>query len=212
MFPDSARSETSPRRPAPPRAGVVVPIRAFALGKARLADALDPAERAALARRLAERVLQAAAPLPVVVVSSDPDVRDWAVRQHATVLDDPGTLDAAAAAGRDHFRDAGCTRAVVAHADLPYARALDRLARDGAQSLVALVPCHRDDGTPVLSIPTASGFRFAYGPGSFRRHAAEARRLGLGLRVVRDRDLAFDVDVPDDLVGLAAVLEATPTP
>ena len=211
MFPDSARTETSPTRPGAPRAGVVVPIRAFALGKARLADALEPAERAALARRLAERVLQAAAPLPVVIVSSDPDVRDWAARQHATVIDDPGTLDDAAAAGRDHFRAAGCARTVVAHADLPYARALDRLARDGARPVVAVVPCHRDDGTPVLSIPTASEFRFAYGPGSFRRHAREARRLGLGLRVVRDRDLAFDVDVPDDLVELAADLEATPT-
>jgi 2-phospho-L-lactate guanylyltransferase len=212
MFPDSARTETSPRRPAPPSAGVVVPIRAFALGKARLADALEPADRAALARRWAERVLQAAAPLPVVVVSSDEAVREWAERQHVAVLADPGTLDAAAAAGRDHFRAAGCVRAVITHADLPYARALDRLARDGAQPVVALVPCHRDDGTPVLSVPTASNFRFAYGPASFRRHAAEARRLGLGLRVVRDRDLAFDVDVPDDLVDLAADLEATPAP
>ncbi len=45
-------------------------------------------------------------------------------------------------------------------------------------------------------------FAFAYGPGSFRRHAAEARRLGLGLRVVRDPDLAFDVDVPADLAAI----------
>jgi 2-phospho-L-lactate guanylyltransferase (CobY/MobA/RfbA family) len=43
---------------------------------------------------------------------------------------------------------------------------------------------------------------FAYGAGSFRRHAAEARRLGLGLRVLRDADLAFDVDLNDDLVLL----------
>ena len=78
--------------------------------------------------------------------------------------------------------------------------------------MVALVPCHRDDGTPVLSVPTADEFRFAYGPGSFRRHAAEARRLGLAVRVVRDRDLAFDVDLPDDLVDLAGDLEATTTP
>ena len=67
---------------------------------------------------------------------------------------------------------------------------------------MALVPCHRDDGTPVLSVPTAVDFRFAYGPGSFRLHAAEARRLGLGLRVVRDADLGFDVDIPDDLEAL----------
>jgi 2-phospho-L-lactate guanylyltransferase len=61
-------------------------------------------------------------------------------------------------------------------------------------------------------VPTAVDFRFAYGPGSFRRHVAEARRLGVGVRVVRDRDLAFDVDVPDDLVELGATLEASTTP
>src|SRR3954453_18170467 len=70
MLPHSARTETSPRRSSP-RAGVVVPIRAFALGKARLADALEPADRVALSRRWADRVLQADAPLPVVVVTSD---------------------------------------------------------------------------------------------------------------------------------------------
>jgi hypothetical protein len=30
--------------------------------------------------------------------------------------------------------------------------------------------------------------------------------------VVRDRDLAFDVDVPDDLVELATDLQASPAP
>jgi 2-phospho-L-lactate guanylyltransferase len=198
MFPDAARALSS---------GAVIPIRAFALGKARLAASLDSAERAALGRQWAEQVVHAAAPMPVVVVSSDPDVRDWAADLGVDALDDPGTLDDAAATGRDHLRGMGCTRVVIAHADLPRARDLVRLARDGAQPVVALVPCHRDDGTPVLSVPTAVDFRFAYGPGSFRRHAEEARRLGLGLRVVRDADLAFDVDVPDDLVALNEALQ-----
>jgi 2-phospho-L-lactate guanylyltransferase len=193
MFPDASRAPTS---------GAVIPIRAFALGKVRLAASLDSLERAALGRRWAEQVVHAAAKIPVVVVSSDPDVRTWAADLHLDVLDDPGSLDGAAAAGRDHLRARGCTRVVIAHADLPRAHDLARLARDGAQPVVALVPCHRDDGTPVLSVPADADFRFAYGPGSFRRHAAEARRLGLGLRVVRDADLAFDVDVPDDLIAL----------
>ena len=72
----------------------------------------------------------------------------------------------------------------------PWSRALCR--RHGASGL------RRDRRWPV-----DAPFRFAYGTGSFRRHAAEARRLGLGLRVVRDRDLAFDVDVPDDLLALS---------
>lgn len=200
MFPDSSRAHA---------AGAIIPIRAFALGKARLAASLDAAERAALAQRWAEQVVGAASPMPVVVVSSDPDVEAWAAGLALEVIADTGTLDGAVAAGRDHLRAAGCARVVVAHADLPRARELVRLARDGTRPIVAIVPCHRDDGTPVLSVPTASDFRFAYGPGSFRRHAAEARRLHCGVRVVRDADLAFDVDVPDDLAALDATLETS---
>ncbi len=198
MFPDVSRAHTS---------GAVIPIRAFALGKARLAASLDGAERAALGRRWAEQVVHAAGDLPIVVVSSDPDVRIWATDLALDVLDDPGSLDEAARVGRDHLRDRGCGRVVVAHADLPRAHDLARLTRDASQPVVALVPCHRDDGTPVLSVPATADFHFAYGPDSFRRHAAEARRLGLGLRVVRDRDLAFDVDIPADLVALGPSLE-----
>ena len=197
MFLDASRA---------PMTGAVIPIRAFALGKARLAASLDGAERAALGRRWAEQVVHAAGAVPIVVVSSDPDVRVWATDLGLDLLDDPGSLDGAARAGRDQLRDRGCGRVVVAHADLPRAHDLARLTRDGSQPVVALVPCHRDDGTPVLSVPAAVDFRFAYGPDSFRRHAAEARRLGLGLRVVRDPDLAFDVDVPDDLVALGTSL------
>jgi 2-phospho-L-lactate/phosphoenolpyruvate guanylyltransferase len=188
-------------------AGVVIPIRAFTLGKARLAGRLDPAARVELGRRLADAVAAATGELPAVVVTSAPEVRDWARDRGLSVIDDPGTLDAAAAAGREWAADQGMARAVIAHADLPNARTLTPLTRDGAQPIVAVVPCHRDDGTPVLSVPISSRFRFAYGPGSFRRHSAEARRLGLGFRVVRDADLAFDVDLTDDLEALG--LDAT---
>jgi 2-phospho-L-lactate guanylyltransferase len=183
-------------------AGVVIPIRAFALGKARLADQLDGERRASLARRLADGVVNAAGNAPVVVVTSADDVRSWAYGRGLDVVDDPGSLDAAARAGCEHLANAGCVRAVVAHADLPWARSFVAAARDGSLPIVALVPCHRDDGTPVLSVPTDLPFDFAYGPGSFRRHVDEARRRGYGVRVVRDRTLAFDIDVPSDLAAL----------
>jgi 2-phospho-L-lactate/phosphoenolpyruvate guanylyltransferase len=185
-------------------AGVVLPIRSFVLGKARLAADLDDAARADLGRRLADRVADAADGFQVVVVTSAPEVRAWAATRALSVLDDPGSLDGAARRGQQHFADAGIGRVVVAHGDLPRARSLVGLARDASQPVVALVPCHRDDGTNVLAVPSGAGFRFAYGPGSFRRHVAESRRLGLGLRVVRDPDLAFDVDVPEDLAALGA--------
>jgi 2-phospho-L-lactate guanylyltransferase len=186
------------------RTGVVIPIRAFALGKARLAEELDPIERAALGRRLAEQVVAAASGLETLVVSSDTDVRGWADHLRLSVIDDPGSLDDAAHAGRAWFATRGCNRVVIAHGDLPFARTFAVVARDESQPIVAVVPCHRDDGTPVLSVPVEVDFKFAYGPGSFRRHAAEARQRGLALRVVRDQSLAFDVDLPDDLSMLKA--------
>ena len=47
---------------------VLVPVKAFAEAKLRLAPALDPAHRAELARAMATHVVNSAAPLPVAVV------------------------------------------------------------------------------------------------------------------------------------------------
>ena len=187
----------SPAQPA----AVVVPVRAFLGGKSRLSS-IRPQERARLLRDFAEAVVRAAAGMPVAIVSGSPDVRAWASSLGLVVLDDPGTLDEAATTGTQWAADLGIARVVLAHADLPLARSLSGLTIDGDRPVVAAVPCHRDDGTPVLSVPTSAGFRFSYGPGSFRRHAGEARRLALGFRVVRDPNLAYDVDLPEDLAML----------
>ncbi len=183
----------------------MIPIRALQTGKARLAGTLDEGAHLALATALANRVVEAARNLPTVVVSSAADVLDWARSLGLATVPDPGAgLDAAVAAGFHHWATAGMAQVIVAHADLPRAQpaALDRFA--SCDEIVTIVPCHRDDGTPVLTVPTAAGaFPFAYGPGSARRHAAIARRRGLPVRVVRDPDLGFDVDTPADLTELA---------
>lgn len=187
-----------------PTAGVVIPIRSFVEGKSRLGG-VGP-DRARLVAEMAGRVLAAAGPLPVAVVTGASEVRAWARAAGVSILDDPGSLDEAAAAGLAWARRMGFPRTVVAHADLPLAATLEPLARDSGRPVVCAVPCHRDDGTPALSVPTEAPFRFAYGPGSFRRHAAETRRLGLGLRVMRDPALAHDVDAPEDLAGTGLAL------
>jgi 2-phospho-L-lactate/phosphoenolpyruvate guanylyltransferase len=186
---------------------VVIPIRSFEAGKSRLGTRLDPARRAELLRAMAENVVAAAAPMPVAVVSNAREVRAWAAGLDLTVLDDPGSLDLAAAAGFRWAVATGAERVVVAHADLPLAESLLPVTMDGPRPIVTAVPCHRDDGTPVLSLPTsAAAFVFAYGPGSFRRHAAAARAAGLGVRARRDGRLGRDVDAPEDLLGVALPL------
>jgi 2-phospho-L-lactate/phosphoenolpyruvate guanylyltransferase len=192
----------SARRPSD-TAGVVVPLRSFALGKARLADALDDETRRAFTRTMAERVVAAGGERPIVIVTSAADVIEWAHALGLAHVDDPGTLDGAARAGRDWVRAQNLARLVVMHADLPLATTLDGIADDGDASIAVLVPDHHDDGNPVLAIPTAVDFAFGYGPGSCARHVAEAERWGLEVRVVRDRALGFDVDDAADLAALA---------
>lgn len=175
----------------------MVPVKAFTAAKLRLASALDPPARAALARQLADVVVAAARPLPVVVVCDDDEVRDWATAAGAEIVWCPGRgLNGAVADGVAALRDRGYERAVVAHADLPLARELAWVAEFPG---VTLVPDRRRDGSNVLAVPTASGFGFAYGAGSFARHRAEAARLDLPLRIVDDAALRWDVDLPADL-------------
>lgn len=176
---------------------MVLPVKSFRDAKARLAPALDPDERRSLARSLADRVVDAAGALPVFVVCDDDEVAAWARGRGAEVVDpgEPG-LDRAAHAGVRALARRGFAVAVVAHADLLHATDLSPvLGFDG----ITLVPDRHGDGTNVIALPVRSGFRFAYGPGSFARHEREARRLGLAVRVLRDESLAWDVDTPDDL-------------
>jgi 2-phospho-L-lactate guanylyltransferase len=128
------------------------------------------------------------------------------------VLFRPGHgLNGAVTDGVEALAIEGFDRVIVAHADLPLAV---HLAFLGALPGVTLVPDRRDDGTNVAAIPTRSGFQFSYGPGSFRRHASEVRRLGLALRVVREPRLGWDVDLPDDLAHplLEGVLPSLTSP
>lgn len=181
----------------PASAAVVVPVKAFARAKARLAEVLDAATRAELARAMAGTVLRAAGGLRVVVVCDDPEVRAWAEREGAEALWTPDLgLNGAVEAGVDHLRRRGVERAVVAHADLPLATHLRWVA---GSALVTLVPDRHHDGTNVACVPTDAGFRFAYGRGSFAAHRAEAARLGLTARLVPDPRLGWDVDLPADL-------------
>jgi len=185
-----------------PRA-VLVPVKAFHEAKRRLDHALTPPARAELARAMADRVLDAAGPLPVAVVCDDNDVADWARRRGALVVWEPGRgLNGAVEAGVDHLRDAGVQHVTVSHADLPRA---SRLADVGTADGITLVPDRYGNGTNVIALPVDTGFRFSYGPGSFARHCAEADRLGLPCRVLDLPDLAWDIDEPGDVVPVTAL-------
>jgi 2-phospho-L-lactate guanylyltransferase len=176
---------------------VVVPVKAFSKAKLRLSPVLSPGLRRQLAQHMATQVIRACAPLPAVVVCDDAEVADWATALGARALPEPGLgLNGAVTMAVSELAREGYERLVVAHSDLPLSTHLAWLAEtDG----IALVPDRRQDGTNVISLPANAPFRFSYGPGSFRRHCDEALRLGLAVRVVHDHELAWDIDLAEDM-------------
>lgn len=172
-------------------------MKSFHQAKLRLAPALGPDERLELVKAMAQRVMLAAGSLAVSVVCDDPEVATWAEAHGASVIWTPGRgLNGAVEEGVRALASRGDQHVIVAHADLPLASELSSVARFEG---VTLVPDRRHDGTNVACVPSGAGFRFSYGPGSLTRHEAEAHRLGLPVRILREPLLAWDVDVPADL-------------
>ena len=179
---------------------MLVPVKSFAMAKARLAGALSSQERSELARMMATIVVRAAGTVPVHVVCDHEEVAEWARSVGAVVLWKPGHgLNGAVTDGVSELADLGFDRVIIAHADLPHALDFAALSAQPGDDVVVIVPDRHADGTNVISVPTGIGFKFAYGPGSSSRHAAEARRLGLRVSIVEDARLGWDVDRPEDL-------------
>lgn len=187
---------------------MLIPVKAFAQAKARLAAVLSADERIELAHWTADRVVAAAGERPVFIACDDDAVATWAERRGATVLWGPGLgLNAAVDGGIRALAGQGIAHVIVAHGDLARPEPLASVARLG---IITLVPDHHDDGTNVLSLPTSCELRVAYGAGSFQRHLQRAMTTGLPVEVRRDPLLALDIDTPTDL-DHPSVREVLPT-
>lgn len=188
------------------RGAIVVPIKGFANAKDRLSGALSGAERADLARRLAERVLNVALSIDdciVIVVTDDDAVLDWAGELGAIALRQTRAgLNGAVSDARDEAASRGCEWVLVTHADLVDPTPLAGIVSGLHRGVVTLVPDRHEDGTNVLALDCGVAFDTHYGPGSFPAHLAEAERRGLVVEIVRDERLALDVDEPGDLADL----------
>ena len=178
---------------------VLVPIKDFRRAKNRLSDRLGAAEREALARTMAHRVLTSASGLSIHVICDNDEVADWAKSEGTEVIwvEQQG-LNPAITEAMDHVKD-HFAHVIIAHADLPHAKSLDGIA---SPRTVSIVPDRHEQGTNVLSLPTGTSFKFHYGDGSLFRHMNEAIHQKLDLKVLQIPALQWDVDTPEDLDGL----------
>jgi 2-phospho-L-lactate/phosphoenolpyruvate guanylyltransferase len=174
----------------------ILPIRSFAGGKERLASALDPETRQALATAMAARTAQAAekALLMPVVVTADPGVSSWASSRGFPVIEESGSgLNAAANVGVK-WATANKMQWVVLHSDLPLVTGGDLDAIGTAiEGGTAILAPSADGGTTALSSPRPLEFR--YGAVSAHLHLAQMDDVEIVIRA----GLLHDLDSVSDL-------------
>ena len=185
----------------------LVPVKALAEAKGRLAPTVGPLQRRLLAIAMFEDVIAALQAVPglaaPVVVSPDREVWRRADAMGCRVVEEPpgvGDLNrslASAAAG------VGDGSLLVVAADLPLASAagLERVLA-AAEAPVAVVPSHDGGGTNVLAWRDPASFAPSFGPDSAARHLAVP-----GAVPVDEPGLALDVDTAADLALVAGRLD-----
>jgi len=187
----------------------LVPVKALAEAKGRLAPWLGPIERRLLTIAMLEDVVAALQGVSGLerpaVVSPDPEIWRRADAMGCRVIEErPGAADLNRSLTRGAASlDAGDGLLVVA-ADLPLAsaEAIGRVLDAASEAPVVVVPSRDGAGTNVLAWRDAACFRPGFGPGSAARH------LALPGAVRHDEpDLALDVDTVADLRSVAGRLD-----
>jgi 2-phospho-L-lactate/phosphoenolpyruvate guanylyltransferase len=196
----------------------VLPIKRFEGAKERLAGALSPGTRRALAQAMAADVLTALRRAQridqVVVVTADRDAEALAAGHDARPIADPAEPghSAAALAGLRWAAERGADHALVVPGDCPAVtpQELDALvlgvARRGPQAIV--VPDRHGTGTNALLLTPPGAIEPSFGEGSRARHEAAGAAAGASVRVEEPRGLLLDVDTAEDLEALRAALAA----
>jgi len=189
-----------------------VPVKDLAAAKQRLAPALGPGERVALARAMLRDVLRAltAARLDAVwVVTRDADVVATARASGAEVLaetDNRGHTAAVALAQRAALAR-GARTFLTLPGDVPCVTAEEIAALAAAAAAApaaAFTPSRSGRGTNGAALSPPDAMPLTFGEPSFDNHLAAARARGLPPRVLALPGLGLDVDDAADLHALAA--------
>ncbi|HEY8339242.1 MAG TPA: 2-phospho-L-lactate guanylyltransferase [Egibacteraceae bacterium] len=198
---------------ATPTTIAVVPLKALAAAKGRLAQELDPERRRELVRWMFSRTIaaccDAAAIARVLAVVGDDEGAALAAEHGAEVLrDSGGGLQEALALADAATRDAAATMVVAADVPLVTGADLDRVwaaGGDAADAAVVVAPTS-DGGTGALLRRPPGVIPTAFGPGSAAAHLALAARAGVRAVSVDVPALALDVDTPHSLRLVASAL------
>ena len=204
------------------RTAAVLPVKAFARAKQRLAEAVPGSPRAELAAAMAGDVLAALGAVDaldlLVVVTAEPRATAAARVAGAVVVHDPAEAGQSAAAllGVAAAVERGAERVLLVPGDCPSLEpgevgAVLAAGDDAARTVSVIIVADRHGtGTNALLLTPPDAIEPAFGPGSFERHAGLAAAAGASFVVAAAPSLQLDVDTPGDLAALRAALARLP--
>jgi 2-phospho-L-lactate guanylyltransferase len=190
----------------------LVPVKALARAKSRLAGTLDPQARARLMhdtlRRTLEVLKQVEAIRQCVVITRDTEVGRWAEEWGADVVQEHADgLNESLLEARTQLP--GAQALLVVPADLGWLAVEDiraMVALVGSGPAVVIAPDRHERGTNALLLQPSDVIDFHFGHDSAQQHAREALARGIAPQWYRSSSISLDVDEPEDL----ALYEAAP--
>jgi 2-phospho-L-lactate/phosphoenolpyruvate guanylyltransferase len=206
------------------RATAILPVKRFGHAKQRLLEVLDRPQRAALVKAMLADVLTGITASDRVergiVVTAEGRAERIALahaRRAPTpieVLQEPTDRGHPEAATLGIIRakalGAECVALLPGDCPLLDAGELDAALERMHPGKVAVVPDRHGTGTNALLMSPPDAIGPAFGPGSRARHVDRAERAGHAVAVEPLDSLSLDVDTPQDLDAMAALLEAEP--
>lgn len=195
----------------------ILPVKSFGTAKQRLSDLLGQGSREALAQAMFSDVLASLRKVKgldaVAVVTDDARAESAAGGGRVLVLRDRARTGQSEATriGIQHAVDALYERVLLVPGDTPLLDPLEidgmltRAASDGLDAVI--VPDRAGTGTNGLLLRPPEAFAPSFGPGSLERHIESATAAGIHYRIEAVASLMHDVDTPDDLADLGALLD-----
>jgi 2-phospho-L-lactate/phosphoenolpyruvate guanylyltransferase len=197
----------------------ILPIKSFGAAKQRLAGLLGSGARQALVQAMFQDALASLRHVDgldaIAVVTANPMAERAARGEGVLLLADSEEAghNESASIGIAYAVEHGFERALLVPGDTPLldpgeVDALLARAEADATGLV-VVPDRHGSGTNALLLRPPTAIAPAFGPGSRERHERLAAAAAVSCRVEAVPSLALDVDTPEDLDEIAAVLAET---
>lgn len=202
---------------------ILIPAKRPSLAKSRLSPVLDHQARALLARFLLVRLLTIISCVDgvtdVLVISADAGLRSISDLFGFHSLPDPAvptphphphtkqeaSLNASLQAGREYAMAHGAKGLLVLPTDLPtlskeaLATFLSAARMDLQPPRIVIAYDRQGKGTNALFQSPPDAIPFSFGVDSGARHRQLAAQAGIPFIVVHQPELAFDLDLPQDL-------------